>query len=94
MNSKISTKDNPFSPLTHSSTTVMSRFAATGKKSGIQAVLAVGYFALAVVVNETSGSTGLLTMGFLILTATYVLGRAELLDRDSMGVGAAAKGKS
>jgi hypothetical protein len=84
MNSTTTPSETLFKALTPSSASVMNRFATNGRKSGIQAILAVGYFALAVVVNEAAGSTGLLTMGFLLLTGTYVLGRAELMRENKM----------
>ncbi|MBF0382215.1 MAG: hypothetical protein HQL69_14420 [Magnetococcales bacterium] len=75
-----------YKALTPSVAPITNRFATNGKKSGIQALLAVGYFAMAVVVNETAGSTGLFAMGFLLLTATYVLGRSELLRHNSLSM--------
>mgnify|MGYP006865187633 CR=1 FL=1 len=84
MNSTHTPSETLFKALTPSSTSVINRFTTNGRKSGIQALLAVGYFALAVIVNEAAGSTGLLTMGFLLLTGTYVLGRAELMRKNKM----------
>ncbi|MBF0195149.1 MAG: hypothetical protein HQL71_11370 [Magnetococcales bacterium] len=84
MNNTTSPSATLFKALTPSSESVMNRFASNGKKSGIQAVLAIGFLALAVVVNEASGSTGLLTMSFLLLTSTYVLGRSELMRKNNL----------
>ncbi|MBF0448088.1 MAG: hypothetical protein HQL67_07810 [Magnetococcales bacterium] len=84
MNSQTPSSTACFNQLNPSSASVVNRFSTAGKKSGIQAILAVAYLAMAVVVNETAGTTGLLTMGFLTLTATYVLGRSELLRRDQL----------
>ncbi|MBF0454278.1 MAG: hypothetical protein HQL72_05590 [Magnetococcales bacterium] len=86
MNSTTTPSETLFIALTPSSTSVMNRFATNGRKSGIQAILAVGYFALAVVVNEAAGNTGLLAMGFLLLTGTYVLGRAELMRANKLAM--------
>ena len=86
MNSTTTPSETLFKALSPSSTSVMNRFATNGRKSGIQAIIAIGYFALAVVVNEAAGSTGLLTMGFLLLTGTYVLGRTELTRQNELSM--------
>ncbi|MBF0447292.1 MAG: hypothetical protein HQL67_03740 [Magnetococcales bacterium] len=88
MNSHPPSSTACFNQLNPSSAAMVSRFSTAGKKSGIRAILAVGYLAMAVVVNETAGATGLLAMGFLMLTTAYVLGRAELLRKDRMLQGA------
>ncbi|MBF0383050.1 MAG: hypothetical protein HQL69_18670 [Magnetococcales bacterium] len=86
MNSTTTPSETLFKALTPSSSSVMNRFATNGRKSGIHAIFAVGYFSLAVVVNEAAGSTGLLTMAFLLLTGTYVLGRAELMRENKLAM--------